>query len=319
MVERWRMLLAERVDEATRQLGAIDGVHGLVVGGSVGRGAPWPLSDIDLLPIRDPSAAPDIARCQAALVDWWAASARAQTLDVGWLAFTPAEVEQATGETVAESAARMADPRWLHGTDKAFGGYGAHDPHGLADALARWATRIRFDPRVRQARRQVWQTMAQARHAAAVEHRRAGDPGAATLAVRESALALRLVLVETWAERLGSMGREWTRFEHLAAAHGAASLAERIAWIAAADVAGCAAHLPTLPVWLQERIARALAARHLVGEPVSPERNARDQVAAFRVHVVRHRPDLIGPWLALPDPALEAKLGDLEALLGQLS
>ena len=38
MTERWRALLSERVDEATRLLGAIPGVSGLIVGGSVGRG-----------------------------------------------------------------------------------------------------------------------------------------------------------------------------------------------------------------------------------------------------------------------------------------
>jgi predicted nucleotidyltransferase len=319
MAERWRRLLAERVAEAVGQLGSIVGVHGIVVGGSVGRGQPWPLSDIDLLPIREPRGAAEIARRQAMLVDWWAASARAQTLDVGWLAFTPAEVEQATSEGIAAAAARMADARWLHGTDKAFGGYGAHDPDGLAEAFARWSTSVRFEPAVRQARQRYWQERAHTGHAAAVEQWRGGDRRAAPLAVRESALALRLVLVETWAERLGSMGREWTRFEQLAARHAAKVLAERIAWVAAADVARCAAYVPALPVWLQERIDRALQARHLVGEDVSPDHNARDQIAAFRVHVVRHQPHLAGAWLALPDPELDAKLRELGVLVERLT
>lgn len=114
---RWRQLLHERVEEATAALGSVPGVRGLVLGGSVGRGEPWPLSDIDLLPIvaAGADAGPEIGRSQARLVDWWAASGRAQTLDVGWLCFTDAEVEAVLGAGPGHAAERMADPRWLHG------------------------------------------------------------------------------------------------------------------------------------------------------------------------------------------------------------
>src|SRR5262249_298338 len=88
----------------------------------------------------------------------------------------------------------------------------------------------------------------------------------------------------------------------------------RVARIAAADATSVVEHLPHLPLWLLERIDRALEARRLVGEGVSPERNARDQIAAFRVHVVRHQPHLAGAWLAPPDPDLDAKLLELDRL-----
>ena len=70
-----------------------------------------------------------------------------------------------------------------------------------------------------------------------------------------------------------------------------------------------------VPAWLLERIDRALEARRLVGDDVSPEHNARDQIAAFRVHVVHHQPHVAGAWLGLPDPELEAKLLELESLM----
>src|SRR5262249_32383831 len=126
---RWRQLLDERLAEAISTFGAVPGVRGLILAGSVGRGEPWPLSDIDILPISaegfDIEA--EIERRRASLVDWWAASARAQTLDVGWLRFTDQEVGHAIGLGAAETAQLMADPRWFHGMDKAYGGRGAAD------------------------------------------------------------------------------------------------------------------------------------------------------------------------------------------------
>src|SRR5918996_1110989 len=145
---RWRELLDERLAEAVAELGRVQGVRGLIVGGSLGRGEPWPLSDIDLVPIYADSAgslgpageverphgppsgpAREVERRHGLLVDWWAASGRAQTLDVGWLAFTDREVVEAVDSGPVEAAARMPDRRWLHGTDKAYGGPAAPAPH----------------------------------------------------------------------------------------------------------------------------------------------------------------------------------------------
>lgn len=135
---RWRQLLDERLEEATSRLSTVPGVRGLVLGGSVGRGEPWPLSDIDMLPISAAGAdtTDEIERRRADLVDWWAASARAQTLDVGWLRFTDRDVERAIRMEAAEAAPLMHDRRWFHGIDKAYGGRGVGDPDGLAEAFA---------------------------------------------------------------------------------------------------------------------------------------------------------------------------------------
>jgi hypothetical protein len=71
---RWRELLDERLAEAVAELGRVQGVRGLIVGGSLGRGDPWPLSDIDLVPIyADSAGSPDpareVGRRQALLAD----------------------------------------------------------------------------------------------------------------------------------------------------------------------------------------------------------------------------------------------------------
>jgi hypothetical protein len=301
-------------------LGLAPGVRGLVVGGSVGRGEPWPLSDIDILPIVTAGAdvGPEIERRHGALVDWWAASGRAQTLDVGWLRFTDAEVEEAIAAGPAHAAERMPDLRWFHGLDKAFGGYGEADPGGLAIAFAAWATGVRFAPAVVAARLTEWTRQAVEAREAAILSAARGERGAATMQMRQAARALRLVLIEGWGERLGSMGREWTRFERMAAQHGASDLASGLAEVAGASVADTAKLAPLAPAWLQERIDLAYQARLEVGEPVTDAENARDQLAAFAVHLTRRRPEPWDPWVGAPDPNLDEKLAALDRMMDEI-
>ena len=316
--DRWRELKHDRLREAVTVLGRLPGVHGFLVGGSLGRGEPWPMSDIDLLPVyADAAASTVVERERAELVDWWAGSGQAQNLDLGWLAFGVAEIEAAMAAGPERLAGHIvADRRWFHGVDKPYGGHAADDGDELSVAFAAWLTAARFHPAVVGARLGEWHRQAAAALDAA---HRAGDPAGATRHLRESARALRMVLLESWGERLGSMGREWTRFERMADRHGGRPLADRIAVLAGSDVAGAAARAGIAPAWLRERIDLCLGARVAVGEPVSPAENARDQVAAFAVHVGRHRPDLDGPWTGTPDPALEDHRTELAELVERLA
>jgi hypothetical protein len=165
------------------------------------------------------------------------------------------------------------------------------------------------------ARIEVWRQHAKRCLAEAIEAQEA-HPGRATDLMRESARALRMVLLEEWGERLGSMGREWTRFERMARRHGRPDVAARVAEIAGADAPGAAERARHAPAWLAERIDLCLAARQLVGEEVTAAENARDQLAAFTVIVGHHEPHLIGPWMESPDPRLDAHLAELAELIG---
>jgi hypothetical protein len=277
------------------------------------------MSDIDLLPIYTDSTDPaaELDQRRAELIDWWAASGRAQTLDLGWLAFTTTEIRDAMAAGPEQTAARIADRRWFHGLDKAYGGHAANPDDELGTAFAAWIAKVRFHPAVVTARINTWYQ--QATDAAAEATRaRPDNPAAATHLLRESARALRLVLIERWGERLGSMGREWTRFERMADRHDQAPLAARIATLAGADAPTAARRARLAPPWLQERIDLCYGARTAIGEDVSPAENARDQLAAFTVHVARHRPDLNGPWTGTPAPALDAHLAELRDLITQL-
>jgi hypothetical protein len=318
--DRWKQLLDERLHEAVNMLGRTPGVHGFIVGGSVGRGEPWPMSDIDLLPIYTDSTDPatELDHRRAGLVDWWAASGRAQTLDIGWLAFTTTEVRDAVAAGPGHAAARMADPRWFHGIDKACGGHTADPDDELGNAFAAWIRTVRFHPTVVTTRINRWRQRATDALTAAI-HAQFDDPTRATHHLRVAARALRLVLIEGWGERLGSMGREWTHFERMAERRGQRALAARIAVLAAADTATAEQRADLAPPWLRERIDLCYAARVAVGEDVSWAENARDQIAAFMVHVVNHRPDLDGPWTNAPDLALDAHLAELRELIAQHS
>jgi hypothetical protein len=102
----------------------------------------------------------------------------------------------------------------------------------------------------------------------------------------------------------------------MAAAHDAEDMAARIAWVAGAGVSDAAAHVQHLPIWLLERTERSLKGRRQVAEDVTEAENARDQIAAFRVPVVRHFPELMrGDWLVLPDRQLDRKMVKLKALV----
>ncbi|MGP3931355.1 nucleotidyltransferase domain-containing protein [Nonomuraea sp. KM88] len=320
---RWRELHRDRVDEAVRRLSAIPGVHGLIVGGSVGRGEPWPMSDIDVLPLYDGDperTAAHVEREQAELVDWWAASGRAQTLDLGWLAFTVAEAREAVSADAAWAVERLTrDRRWFHGMDKAFRGRPADPGDLLTGRFVAWLTEMRFHPAVVEARIGWWSRSAAEARDRAHRERAAQRLDAATYELREAARALRLAVLERWGERLGSMGREWTRFERMAAARGEEALAERIALLAGARAGDAAERERLAPPWLRERIDLCWEARQAVGEQVTYQQNARDQLAAFDVHVARHRPDLAGPWTGSPDPALDDRLRRLDVLLAEHS
>jgi hypothetical protein len=84
----------------------------------------------------------------------------------------------------------------------------------------------------------------------------------------------------------------------------------------AVGVLGAVPGVRQAPVWLRERIDLAAAARRWVGEPVSAEQNARDQLLAFSVHVARRRPDLAGPWTEppAPGPDMGERLAELDRL-----
>ena len=141
----WRARLDARIAGTGADLATVDGLAGAVLAGSHGRGAGWPLSDIDLVLVTRPgstaSVLADLDKVREPLLERWAAEGWWTGIDAGRLVFDIGEVEAVTAGRI-DPDAWLADPRWFHALDKAWGGRALlDDADGRAAVLARWATR----------------------------------------------------------------------------------------------------------------------------------------------------------------------------------
>jgi len=308
-LRRWRERLAARADEAVEALAAVPGVVGLVLGGSYGRGEHWPLSDLDVIvvgagrPVADVAA--EVDRRAYQLSEMWGSSGVYTSVDAGRLTFDEAEVRDPR-----DILARMDDDRWLHGIDKIYGGRACRDDRGAAAALLALSTRWRFDQDLVRRRIEVW--LAGARQLLTGADRLADDDRiGAWNAIRRAAAAIAEVATERWGERAGSLGRYWTLFEARADRHGESAFADRL--LTAAHAQPGAAH--DVPEWLADRIMLSYEARLLIGEDVTPEQNARDNLLAYAGLYRGRFPNAAYAWMGPPpDADPRAAISALRAL-----
>jgi hypothetical protein len=276
----------------------------VIVGGSVARGEHWPLSDIDLMvvsagrPVQEVAA--DVNMCAYQISEMWGTAGIYTAVDAGKITFDAAEARQLFTGSAEETAAALSDARVLHGIDKMFGGYAAHDPTGAGAALLDWSTRHRFSEPVTARRTSRWLSQAEAA-AETAERLAATDPIGAWVMVRRAGTALAEAALERRCLRTGSLGRFWTRFEALLDGHGASSLAEQITTACHATVDSTDA--TDWPEWLSSRINLSLAARRLTGEDVTPEQNIRDTVVAYAGLYRSRFPRASDGWLRPREPA----------------
>lgn len=204
----------------------------------------------------------------------------------------------------------MDDDRWLHGIDKIYGGKACRDNDGaqaLLDLSARW----RFDQAIVGRRIEAWLAAAQQLLSNAerlADHDRIG----AWIAIRRAAGAIAEVATERWGERAGSLGRYWTLFEARARRHGESGFADRL--LAAAHAVPGTAH--EVPEWLADRIMLSYEARLLIGEDVTPEQNARDNLLAYAGLYRGRFPKAAYSWMGpSPDADPHVAISALRALI----
>jgi hypothetical protein len=320
----WERILERRVDEATDAFSTVAGVRGLILAGGVGRGAPWPLSDIDILPIYEDNAAAtarsEIERRRVELLAPWIAEGWWTGLDIGKLAFGQSEVVSALNGTNRDVEALLVDDRWYHALDKGFGGRALYDPNGLAGALAAWFSAHRFDPdivrfRLQREQREIVTAQRQLRDCIARQ-----DLSGGTTAVRSTVKWIYTWLLERWGERDNSQGRVGTRFETLAHARGHGDLVQMLDALGDLDDVSVARRLADAPDWVHERHDRSWRARKHIGEDVTRLQEARDTLRVCTLYAMRQLHPPYPAWLAIPTTTavLEAKAHALQQIVNSV-
>lgn len=200
----WQRLLKQRTQRAAEVLAGVDGVMGLILCGSMGRGDPWPLSDIDMILIyedgQSEAAAHEVEARRQELSDWWAEEGYSTGSDVGKLASTRSEVEQALSLPPGGAAHVLDNERWFHSTEKGYGGRAVFDPEGVARALSQWLTEARFASEVVRRRLEIHQSQAWQRYEEAKAALDEQNTLQAAIALRESLHALTRYLMELWGD-----------------------------------------------------------------------------------------------------------------------
>lgn len=321
----WEAILERRVAEAVATLAAVEGVRGLVLAGSLGRGEAWPLSDIDILPIYDADrmgeAIAEVERRRPALLEPWIAEGWWTGLDVGRLRFTSDEVRRVvTSQSDHDPTTILSDDRWYYSVDKGFRGRAIYDPDGTAAVLAAWFTEQRFNPsvvrfRLDRLRQEIHDGLDAVRDSA-----RSGDMSAGTRALRRTAVLLMTHRLEGWGERDNSQGRLGTRFERITAARGLPELADRLHALTDLDDASVERRMAAAPDWVHERHDRSWRARQRIGEPAARLQDARDTLRVCSLYEIRRLLEPPYPeWLAIPPNAdsLGAKAEQLSTMVAE--
>lgn len=266
-----RDTLDQRLGEAVELLASIEGVRGLILSGVDDRGETWPLSNVDLTIVYSDgaraAAAAELDRRRALIEDFWGWCGVAGSLDLGTLWFTESEAATVVEAGSAGLVARVAEPRWFQAMDRAYGGRVELGRGEVVAELSELFTSARFATDVVSARVERWRGTAAAALA-----------GGDTLTAAEAMIDL---CTERWGGRSDSLSRRWTRFEAFARERGRPHVAEIILASRGARVDDAVPRLAAVPWWLRHRIDAAYAARRSVGEDVTADQNARDQLVAF--------------------------------------
>ena len=320
-LSRWREIMAGRIAQATAAIGAIPGVEGLILAGSNGTGQPWPLSDIDLIPIYADAAEDEIGghieTARLTILGEWSAQGWRTGLDVGRLRFGAAELDAVFAAGDPDPLPLLVDDRWYHAIDKAYGGRALLDRDGKAARLVAWLTARRFAPEVVASRLARSAREARASLDLARALLDADDRAGAFAALLKGIQWHQVHLMEGWGERDNSLGRFGTRFEHLAERHGMRATFEALNALAGLERDKLGARLEIAPAWVHERRDRSWRARRHVGEELTPLQSDRDVLRVCVTYELRHVSQPPFPaWLGVPDAAeLREKAGALAMIL----
>lgn len=300
--ERWKTVLNERVNDVVKSFSHVEGVKGLILAGSLGRGKPWPLSDIDIIPIYDSQKA-EIAQSRIVekrleWIEYWEREGWRTALDVGSLAFTCTEVDAVIrADQVVEA---LADNRWFYCLDKGYQGRAVYDADGLANPLAQWFTTNRFKPEVIEFRlNRHWQ-MTEYHNREFMDEINRMNLLKASQALGNGVGAFETYLLEKWGKRDNSFARFGTRFERVAQHKNQNDLVESLNDLCNLNDEQVLKRIELAPDWIQQRHQRSWRARRMIGEDVTKIQDARDVLRVFSRYERMKQTDSPYPaWLAV--------------------
>jgi hypothetical protein len=298
----WRSILSERVSKVVHAFSNIDGVRGLILGGSLGSGEPWALSDIDIIPIYNNAknfeqARSNIANTRLAFIELWESEGWRTALDVGTLAFTEPEVLVGLQASALDI---LADDRWFHCLDKGYQSRAVYDPTGLATKLARWFTSHRFEPEIIEFRLKQHQIKTEYHIQELLQEIERRNISKANQALNNAIGSLKTFLLEKWGERDNSFARFGTRFERSAKRRGHEHLVTLLNDLSNLNGEQVLERMALAPDWIQKRHERSLQARKLIGEEVTKIQDARDVLRVFFRYELKEQADgTFQDWLAV--------------------
>ncbi|RKN85405.1 nucleotidyltransferase domain-containing protein [Paenibacillus ginsengarvi] len=309
----WKAILERRALQTVETFRRSEGVKALILGGSLGRGEPWPLSDIDIIPIYEPgrelTANERIKQLRAELIEEWEREGWRTALDVGtlyWSADLAADVVN-VDSTVFEGL--FDNLSVYHSLDKAYLGQAVYDPERIGADLLEWIRRNRFAPEVTALRRSKLRRrfeISLLELDEAIENRLWAK---AAYYGHEAIELLRTYVLESWGDRDNSFARLGTRFERLAELRGCRDLAERFHTLKKLDDSSVLERIQRSPEWVRERHRLSYASRRMIGEDVSEIQDARDVLRVFGRYELRSVMNGAETgdteWLAIPRDADE--------------
>ena len=279
------------------------GVVGLVVAGSLGRGEPWPLSDIDIVPIyaerQETGSGRRVAAKALDLEAAWEAEGIRTDVDVGGIWFTDREVWEAVARSPRQTVPLLADFRWYHGIDKPYAGRVPWDPTGVAADFVAWVNRTRFSAEVvseilARAGRELLGSIDQA--ARSLDR---GHADAAGMALHRVGYLFVVHLMTSEGLRCSSFGRLGTAFEKAMLKRGRGETARTVMDVMLLGPADVEGRFDDAPENLKQRHELSLPARRLAGEDVSASGDRRDVLLAFTTYAFRRRGAPLGRWTGL--------------------
>jgi hypothetical protein len=314
--DHWQDELESRVDEATRALSDLPGVVGLILGGGIGKGVPWPLSDIDIIGVYDETAFEQtkeaVRDVRTRIERDWVHEGFVTGLDIKGIVFGDREVERFIRTDIAEVEPFLDDRRWYHGLDKAANGrvvYGT----GVSEALLEKITRVRYgSEELRQRRLARWALPTPEEITEARITILEGNLPEANRALRTLVGGYVGHLFGGQWDDSGKLGRNCTRFERAADERKVGDVCRRLMRLCE-DPARSSLRLKRAPHRVLDQHRLSFPSRKLIGEDITAEEDARDVLDFFTNLHRSHGPDTTPAW-----SGLNASRGNLQRRLDRL-